>query len=244
MLEREVAPERPAELSRRVIARPDSVLVHAYRHGVAREAHFQPRPAPPQRVMDDLPWTYAPDYREHQRTAGLQQSGTCARHIRQIGYAIQRTQIGVRAVKTAFTLEALKLMRADSHCLDAIGHRLLTRAFGGTGNHLRRPVRGGYSVSEPGHTNGVQARAASKIDHSAASREGPIQPTPHLIAHVLDQRIVAARTIVIGGNAVERVLCVAQVHSWINLGHVEAFRPRRAPIRGSALPGSVPFGSK
>ena len=107
--------------------------------------------------------------------------------------------------------------------LHVITNRFLTRASGGTGNHVGRPVRGRYVVSAPGHANGVQTRAAAKIDQSAARRERSVQPTPHLAAHILDQHVVAARTIVVSRDAVERLLGLAQLCQGVFRGHHENF---------------------
>src|ERR1700722_10821188 len=77
LFKREIAFERSIKLAGGIVARPDGVLIHAYRHDIASEAHYYPRPSPPQRVVGDLPWAYATDHREHQRSARLEQ--TCTR---------------------------------------------------------------------------------------------------------------------------------------------------------------------
>jgi len=57
----------------------------------------------------------------------------------------------------------------------------------------------------PGHAYRVQPRAAPEIHQPAAGREGRIQNSPHLTAHVLDQRIIAPWSIVVRSNAIEGI---------------------------------------
>src|SRR3981081_2651004 len=95
VLKREVALEPPIELAWRVVASPDSVFIHPDRHDITGKPYFHSRPVPLLRVMGDLPWAPAADHREHERTAGLQQTRACSRYIGQVGYAIERTEIGI-----------------------------------------------------------------------------------------------------------------------------------------------------
>src|SRR5882724_4520768 len=74
VFEREIAFERSIKLAGGVVACPDGVLVHAYRHDIASEAHFHSRPSAAQRVVGDLPWAYATYHRKHQRSARLEQT--------------------------------------------------------------------------------------------------------------------------------------------------------------------------
>jgi len=60
------------------------------------------------------------------------------------------------------------------------------------------------------HADGVEAGAAAEVDQTARGAKRRVEPAPHLGAHLLDQLVVAALAVVIGGNAVERVARVAQ----------------------------------
>src|SRR5258708_2936282 len=120
VFKREVALEPPIELAWRVVARPDGMPIHPNRHDVAGKPYFHSRPVPPSGVMGYLPWAPATDHCEHKGAAGLQQTRACSRYVDQVGYAIERTKIGICPVERAFTLEPLKFMSANDHCLHSI----------------------------------------------------------------------------------------------------------------------------
>ena len=70
-------------------------------------------------------------------------------------------------------------------------------------HHERRPIRRRDEVAELPHANGIQSRAATEIDEAALRAERCIEPAPHLRAHILDEIVVAARPVVVGGDTVE-----------------------------------------
>src|SRR5258708_890573 len=76
-------------------------------------------------------------------------------------------------------------------------------------------------MTEFRHADGVEAGAAAQVDQSAASRECGIQQPPHFAAHVLDEVIVAPRTVVVGSDTVKGIPRVTQLRlrgRWCRLG--------------------------
>src|SRR5580698_9197294 len=203
MHELEIASEGAIELAWSVVASPDGVSVHADGDESASEADSQPRPTPSRGVIADLPRAQASDHREYQRAPGLEQARARARHIREVRHAIECAEIRIRPVKGGILLEPPELMRADPERRDPIGDRLASCALRRAGDHLRGPIRSGYVVSQPGHAYCIQPGPAAQIDQPAARRERGIQPSPHLLAHILNQGVITSRTIVIRGDAIE-----------------------------------------
>jgi hypothetical protein len=141
----------------------------------------------------------------------IQQTGAFARDRREVGHAVERTKIGIRAIERAFPLQSVQLVRADGERAQRGRRALAARAFDRALHHLPRPVGRGDVVPEPGHADRIQSGAAAEVDQAAARSKRRIQPAPHLGAHVLDRRIVAARAVVVGGNAVKGLPGVAQL---------------------------------
>src|SRR6202050_5122307 len=127
VLESEVPLERPIKLARTVVARPDGVLVHSHGHGVAGKAHLDARPVALPQVVDHLPRANAADDAEYERAPRREQPRALAREIREIGHAIERPEIGIRAVIGALSFPPVKLVRTHSDRLDAIGRALAFR---------------------------------------------------------------------------------------------------------------------
>src|ERR1700722_11409806 len=113
VFEREVRLERSIKLARTIVARPNGVIVHAYGYHIAGEPYFRSRPAPTPQVMRKLPRAEAADHCEYKRAAGLEQARTFARHVGQVGYTIERAEIGVGAIIGALPVEALQFVSAN-----------------------------------------------------------------------------------------------------------------------------------
>jgi hypothetical protein len=209
--EREVLLECAIKFPGSVIARPDGVFVHRHWHEVTGETDFYPFPTALPRVVHDFPGTVAPDDCKDQPAARLQQPRTFARQAIEIRDAIERTEIGVGAVVRTFAFQALKVLPSDGDCLNSIRQALSCGSITGSKHHLRRPIRRCYMMSQPRHANGVEAGAASDVDQTTGAAERSVQSLPHFGPHFLDEHVVTARTVVVGGNTVERILGVAQL---------------------------------
>src|SRR5262245_40103920 len=120
MLERELAPERAIELARPVVARPDRALVHADRNDAPREAHAHARSLAAAYVVRDFPGTNPPDHGEHERAAGPQEARALARDGGEVGHAVERPEVGVRAVVLAVARQLVQLVRADRDSVDPL----------------------------------------------------------------------------------------------------------------------------
>src|SRR5258708_1316778 len=218
LFEREVRFERSIKLAGTRVARPKGVIIHAYGYHIAGEPYSRSSPAPTPQVMRKLPRAEAADHREYKRGARLEQARTFARYVGQVGYAIERAEIGIGTIIDALPVEALQLMSAHRNRPYPIGQVLAFRTVAGPLYHLRRPIGGGDMMSDLRHADGIKASAAAQIDQSAARSECGVQPAPHFAAHFLNKNIVAAWTVIVCGDAVERLLSVAQLRcaGWVH----------------------------
>ena len=60
------------------------------------------------------------------------------------------------------------------------------------------------------HADGVQSGPASEIEEMTARRERGIEAAPHFHAHVLDQSVVAALAVIVGGDTIEGIPCIVK----------------------------------
>src|SRR5690348_5688672 len=84
-----------------------------------------------------------------------------------------------------------------------VSHARTHRASLSSLDHAGRPVGRKDPVAALRHPHRIEARATTEVEQVALLREARIEPLPHLPAHVLDQRIVAPGTVVMGRDAVE-----------------------------------------
>src|SRR5450631_2179195 len=161
IFQREMAIESSIKFARAVIARPNGMVVHLDRHDFAGKAHFRPRPSTPPQVMGNFPGTEPADHREYERTTGLEQARTFARHVSQVWHAIQWAEIGVGTVKDRVSVQALQFMSAHCDCTHTLREVRALRTVAGPLYHPRRPVGRRYLMPEFGHPDGVQPGAAT-----------------------------------------------------------------------------------
>ena len=204
----EVRLERRVELGRRVVAGPDGAAVHAHGDGFARKAHGQSLPAALPGVVGDLPGAPAANHREYQPAPRPDQACALGGNRRQVGYAVERAEVGVGTVELTFARQALQFMRPQR--VDVDRQPGLLGPLAGARHHARRPVGGRDLVTLTGQVHGVQAGAAAQVDEPAPRCEAGLEPAPHLGAHVLDGDVVATGSVVVGGHAVEGLLGVRQ----------------------------------
>src|SRR6185437_4907528 len=167
MSERELRRERPIQLERRPIRGPDSVSIHPDRDHPAREADSDPAPVAATRVVADLPRTPTADDREHESPTGPDQARALARDAAQVGYAVERAEVGVRAIVASRPLEAVELLRAERQGAHPLAHERALGARGGPACHERRPVGRQDAVSLLCHADGIEARAAAELEELA-----------------------------------------------------------------------------
>ena len=201
--------EGAVELARQVIAGPDRVAVHAHRRRAARGAHAGAPEAAAQRVVPQLPRTDPAHHRKHQAAAGAQQARAFGRDGGEIRRAVQRAEVGVDAVELA--VEPIELLHAevrDRHArLHGRGRRPRPRAL----DHQRRPVGGDDAKTAPGELERVDAGTAAQVEQAGAGLQLAVHHIPQRRAHALDQFVVAAWSVVVGGDTVERALRVEQL---------------------------------
>ncbi len=90
--------------------------------------------------MHDFPRADTPDHCEYERPARFKQPGAFTRHVRQIGHAIERAEIGIRAVIDAFAGQALQFVSADCYRLHKRCHVFSFGTIPRPLHHLWRPV--------------------------------------------------------------------------------------------------------
>src|SRR5258707_1196870 len=218
VFEREMRFEGSIKLARTIVARPYGVVIHVYGYYIAGEPYSRSGPTPTPQIMCKLPRAEAADNCKYKRAARLEEARTFSRHVGQVGYAIERAEIGIGTIIDALPVETLQFMSAHRDRPYPIGQILAFRTVAGPPYHLRRPIGSSDMMSDLRHADGIKASAAAQIDQSAARGEGGVQPAPHFAAHFLNKNIVAARTVIVCGDAVERFLSVAQLRcaGWVH----------------------------
>src|SRR6185437_14765496 len=97
-LQGELVGESSVEFPRRPVGSPDCASVHADGNHPARKADSDPRPVASPRVVADLPRTPPAYDGEDEPPASPDQTGALAGDGTQIGQAVERSEIGVRAI--------------------------------------------------------------------------------------------------------------------------------------------------
>src|SRR6202789_1450819 len=144
VLEREIRFEGSIELAWTVVAGPDGVIIHADGHDIARKAQFRPSPTSTPQIMSKLPRADPADHREHERASGVEQARTFPRHVGEVGNAIERAEVRVRAVKHALAFQAVQLVSTHGERSYPIRQVLALGTVAGPLHHLRRPIGGRY----------------------------------------------------------------------------------------------------
>src|SRR6185437_17154525 len=103
-----------------------------------------------------------------------------------------------------------QLVSAHGNRSDTVRHVLPFSTVNGPPHHEGRPIHGGDEVSQFCHAYRVQAGAAAQVDQSAAPGKRGVQRPPHVASHVLNLIVVAAWSIIVGGDAVKGVSRIVQ----------------------------------
>ncbi len=171
-----------------------------------------PRPVTLQRVVTDFPWTDPADHRKDQCRSRLQKSRALRRHFREVRHTVERTKVGIGARIHPWPLtRKVRGIRPPSACTRVVIARARRVQAGCAPPSPIQPVRRRNAMSGSSHANRIQPRAAAEIHQSAAWSERRIQNSPHLAAHVLDQRIIAPWSIVVRSNAIEGITRFAEL---------------------------------
>ncbi len=102
-------------------------------------------------------------------------------------------------------------MSTNRECLHMIGQLLALGALARTFHHSLGPIRRHNMMSNSCHAYRIQPGAASKVNQPAVRIECRIQDPPHLVSHVLNERVVSPRPIVVRSDAVECVACFVEL---------------------------------
>src|SRR5580700_2936558 len=195
------------ELARRVVARIHVLAVHADAYNAARVAHLDPRPLAAKEIVSDLPGADAADDGEHESAARPQQARALARDLSELGHTVQGAEIRVGPVKHLRPGEPPELVSPYGERLHAILHPLTRSTLAGTLHHARRPIGRRDAMALLCHAHGIKTGAAAEIEEVSALDECIVEQAPDFVPHPLNELVVAARPVVVRGDAVEGGSC-------------------------------------